>query len=71
MAAVVSPAEAAAEAAGAQPLAGWAEPLSGEQRRDFAAARALLGPGCEIVRLSSGHEPSGLLPHLAALDRWE
>jgi hypothetical protein len=62
---------AAAKAEGAAPLAGWHAPPSKAERRDFAAARELLDPGCSIVSFHSGREPAGLLPHLLAVDRWE
>mgnify|MGYP001811068783 CR=1 FL=1 len=58
---------AAAAAEGAGPAAGWPSPPSKAQRRDFAAARELLGPG--IVSYHAGAEPRGLLPHLVAVDR--
>lgn len=63
---------AAAEAEGAAPLAGWPKGKPGAaERRGFAAARELLQPsGSEIVWLSPGHAPNGLLPHLVAVDRW-
>lgn len=73
---------AAARAEGAQPLAGWgglaaaaaasglgARAPSKAEHRDFAAARELLGAGCQIVSFSSGHKKRGLLPHLLALNR--
>ncbi len=73
---------AAAAAEHAQPLAGWGTGAavaaaatrphkpSRAERRSFAVARDLLGPGCQIVSFSNGNEKRGLLPHLVAVDRW-
>ena len=72
---------AAAAAEHAQPLAGWgsgaavaaaaARPHkpSRAERRSFAAARELLGAGCQIVSFNDGDQKRGLLPHLVAVDR--
>ncbi|KAL4440381.1 hypothetical protein ABPG75_003382 [Micractinium tetrahymenae] len=64
-------AAAAAAAEGAAPLAGWSKGKPGAaERRGFAAALELVKPsGCQVVWLSPGHEPAGLLPHLVAVDR--
>jgi hypothetical protein len=74
---------AAAAAEKAQPLWGWgglggglagcggrSKAASRAELRDFAAARELLGPGCQIIAFCSGNKGQGLLPHLVALDRW-
>lgn len=61
---------ASPDAAPAAAADGPARKPSRSERRSFAPARELLGPGCDIAAMSCGHEGSVLLPHLLALDRW-
>lgn len=45
------------------------KPPSKAVLEDFVAAQQLLGGGSEVVAFCSGHERSGLLPHVVAIDR--